>query len=162
MTAIQRRGLFLLLVCLVLPLCPPGQAPPPEKLESKAFEAAVSLAQSLTQWAFLIMGGSVVILVGTSYYRPIDQLVRLSYLSFIPGWICLGLSIYNGTKVQRAYLGYLFLPNLDLARLRLMINRDAYRQIQYMEWGTGIFGIWLLVYLIWWIFGKNTQSSKVG
>jgi hypothetical protein len=38
--------------------------------EAKFFEAAQTLAQGLSQWSLLIVAGSLVIIVSTSYYRP--------------------------------------------------------------------------------------------
>jgi hypothetical protein len=130
-----------------------------EKLDPKSLEAAVALSQTLTQWAFLIMGGSVVIVVGTSYYRPAGRFARGSYLLFVPGWIFLASSIYRGIMVQRANLGFLFLPSPDVAGFRKAINRDAYGQIASMEWGLAIFGLWLVIYLCWWVFRSGAQTA---
>jgi hypothetical protein len=44
--------------------------------DSKFFEAAQSLAQSLSQWDLLILGGSLVVIVSTSYYRPQSIKIR--------------------------------------------------------------------------------------
>jgi uncharacterized SAM-binding protein YcdF (DUF218 family) len=151
------RVLFTSAICALLAL--PALAQVAEKLDPKSLEAAVALSQTLTQWAFLIMGGSVVILVGTSYYRPPDRFTRGSYFLFVPGWTLLASSIYHGIMVQRANLGFLFFPNLDVAGFRRTINRDAYGQIESMEWGLAIFGLWLLIYLCWWIFRAGAQTS---
>jgi|GEM_PF-2316811 len=130
-----------------------------EKADTKAFEAAVSLAQSLTQWAYLIIGGSVLILVGREYHRPSKLGLRTFYLLFIPGWACLALSIYHGVRVQRAYLGYLLRPQPNLAEFKEAMNSDAYAQMSRMHWGLGFLALWLLIYLSWWVFGKTVQAS---
>lgn len=156
----------LLSVCCFADSQQPGKAETaervekPEKVDTKPFEAAVSLAQSLTQWAYLIMGGSILVLVGNSYHRPSTRTVRSMYFLFVPGWICLGTSIYKGIQVQRAYLAFLMLSHPDLAASKLAINNDAYGQIMWMEWGLSILGVWLLVYLFWWVYGKNVEAKS--
>ena len=75
--------------------------------DSKFFEAALSLAQSLSQWDLLILGGSLVVIVSTSYYRPKTLKVRAAYFLFIPTWLCLAISVYQGIAVQRSYVAYL-------------------------------------------------------
>src|SRR5215469_8281282 len=75
--------------------------------DSKFFEGALALAQSLSQWALLILGGSLVVIVSTSYYRPKDLKVRAAYFLFIPTWIFLASSIYQGAAVQQSYVAYL-------------------------------------------------------
>jgi hypothetical protein len=51
---------------------------------SKFFEAAQALAQSLSQWDLLIIAGSMVVIVSTSYYRPARRKIRAAYLLFLP------------------------------------------------------------------------------
>lgn len=121
-------------------------------LDPKGLEAVVALAQNLCQWAFLIIGGSVVILLGTSYRRPASSWIRRSFALFVPAWMCLAGSIYEGTQVQRAALGYYFLSNKNI---KPVINEDAYSQIRCIQWGLVLLGIWLLIFLIWWISNKG-------
>src|SRR5258708_35408735 len=61
----------------------------------KLFEAATSLANTLTSWAFLMIGGSILAIIGTSYYRPAALWVRCSYLAFVPAWFFLSWSVYS-------------------------------------------------------------------
>jgi hypothetical protein len=75
--------------------------------EAKFFEAAQTLAQGLSQWSLLIVAGSLVIIVSTSYYRPSHPRVRAAYFLFIPAWLCLAISINEGIRVQRSYVAYL-------------------------------------------------------
>jgi hypothetical protein len=124
----------------------------------KLFEAATALANTLTSWAFVMIGGSVLAVLGTSYYRPAARWVRCTYLAFIPAWIFLSWSVYAGTRVQGVYLAALYSPQPDIAALRRSVNEDAGSQIQRMEWGLICFGLWLTLYLMWWIF--HTEGGK--
>jgi hypothetical protein len=122
---------------------------------AKAFEAGILFAQTLMGWALLIVAGSIVVLVGTSYYRPAKFGIRLSYLLFLPGWFCLGLSMYHGVQLSRVYLTTLFARSPDIPLLQSTFTNEAYKQIRQMEWGLAFFAVWLLVYLFWWVLAKD-------
>lgn len=130
----------------------------------KAFEAAVAFSQNLSGWALLIAGGSIVTLVGTSYHRPQHCWARLIYLEFVPGWCFLGRSMYFGVQVQRAYLGYLFAnpTGETLMKFKGAVNDDALRQILGIQHAVICFGIWLLLYLAWWLFNRDVQQTSRG
>ena len=124
----------------------------------KAFAAAASLAQSLEQLTIAIMGGSIAVLLTSFTHRP-GRWMRWAYFLFLPGWVSLSYAIYRGVQVQRVFLSYHFLPNPNLASLRVAINRDAYCQIQSLELGLLIFGVWLILYLFWWIFAEENDKK---
>jgi len=123
---------------------------------TKAYEAAVSLENTLTTWAFAIFGGSILLILGTSYYRPRKLWQRGIYLIFLPGWAFLAASVYKGTRVQEAYLASLFAAKGDFGR---SLNSDLGHQIDYMVRGLFCFGIWLLMYFIWWMLNHDIDSE---
>jgi hypothetical protein len=127
---------------------------------AKACQATVSYSQSLTEWALLIFGGSVAILVGASYVRPQNRLVRSGYFLFILGWASLLRSIYSGSQVQRAYLAYLWSPGMSISEARRTIGTDVATQIGSLKWALCVFGIWLCVYLCWWILHRKEPSRS--
>lgn len=86
-------------------------------------------------------------------------MVRVSYLLFVPAWIYLAVSIYRGIRVQRAYLGFLLRSNAVLKTTKEAMNADAYAQIHCMQIGLAFLGLWLLIYLLWWVFAKKVQHS---
>jgi hypothetical protein len=131
-----------------------GAAP----LDTKAVDAALSLAQSLTQLALLIFAGSLAAVIGTSHQQPHSQPMRITYLAFVPGWLLLVLSLHKGTLVQRDYVAYLF--QLPAAQTSLsQMSEDAYGQITFLEYSLLVFAVWLLIYLVWWIFWSQQQLS---
>jgi hypothetical protein len=136
----------------------------PASHDSKAFEGAVAFAQSLSGWALLIAGGSIVTLVGTSYYRPQKWWARLMYLAFLPGWYFLGRCMFFGVNVQRAYLGYLFLNPVGdkIIAFKGAVNDDALRQVLGFQHAVYCFGAWLLLYLIWWLCNHDPQKTGGG
>lgn len=113
-------------------------------------ESAGAFAQSLAQWEFIIIGASVLVILGTSYYRPQRKLFRLSYLLFIPAWGCLAYSIYRGVRAQETYLAYTLLANSSSEGVIKALNHDLNSQIRWMWVGLVCLAIWLTVYLIWW------------
>jgi hypothetical protein len=122
----------------------------------KGFEAAVSYSQSLTQWALLLLGGTVLLLLGTSYYRPGNRFVLYSYLLFVPSWGCLGVSMWHGTRVAQAYLAYLWFRHVTAREIKIAINHDLLWQGGAMECALAVLTLWMLVYLYWWIKCKKT------
>lgn len=124
----------------------------------RGFDAAVTLAQSLTQWGFLIIAGSVVIIVGTSYYRPNSKFVRATYLLFLAAWTLMGISIFRGIQVQMANVARLFESNPSLYEVRRTMTHDASSQVLYMKASLWVFGAWLVCFSLWWVFHKQAPS----
>lgn len=139
-----------------------GQGQTTTSIDPKAFEAGASYAQSLVQLSLLIAGGTIAILVGSSYIRPKHRGVRYAYFLFVFGWIFLGLSMYYGFRTQRDYLGYLWAAKVDPHDVLRAMNTDAYKQLSWMERSLVIFGLWLLVYLIWWVLHKGSSQIRDG
>jgi hypothetical protein len=131
--------------------------------DSKFFEGALALAQSLSQWGLLILGGSLVLIVSTSYYRPKDLKMRSTYFLFIPTWICLAYSVYQGAAVQQSYVAYLVATRgtpsqSTLDKIAENITNATRHQILSLEFALLFGAIWLLIYLVWWI--RSTQSPS--
>jgi hypothetical protein len=136
-----------------------AQVAAPSRSDRGSFEAVVSFAQSLAQWEFVIIGASVLVLVGTSYNRPRALHIRGFYLLFLPAWGCLAYSIYRGMRAQEAYLAYLLLPVTTTAGVTRTLNRDINAQILWMEVGLGCFFVWLVAYLVWWTCLKQAAEG---
>jgi hypothetical protein len=133
--------------------------------DSKFFEAAQSLAQSLSQWALLIIGGSLVIVVSTSYRRPENRRVRAAYFLFIPMWCCLAVSIYQGIMVQRSYVAYLVASRSTptsqvLNSIAKEITNATRIQIGALEISLLIGAVWLLIYIVWWICSNQPEKTS--
>jgi hypothetical protein len=133
-----------------------------EPQTEKALEAAVSFSQSLSQWAYIALGGSVAFLLKDLKSRPTHRLLRYSFWAFIPGWLLLASSIYQGTRVHRTYVAYLMSSNPQREGTILNFNRYAHAQISCMQLGLFLFGAWLVFFLAVWIsvnspFGTETR-----
>jgi hypothetical protein len=138
---------------------------PPAIDDSKFFEAAQTLAQGLSQWDLLILAGSLVIIISTSYYRPRNKGMRATYFLFLPTWSGLALSIYEGISVQRSYVAYLVAsrgtpqPKL-LAQIAENMTSAIRRQIGWLETALVFAAIWLLIYIAWWVFTTQSEGNS--
>jgi hypothetical protein len=118
-------------------------------------KSIVDQSNVLSGWALAILGGSILILVSTSYIRPADKKIRLIYLLFIPGWFFLAYSMYFGDSISRQYIAAVFTPDEQtLLTIGSNINREFARQLNNFGLGITVFVVWLAVYLCWWIFGN--------
>ena len=113
----------------------------------------------LVTWALAVVAGSVATIVSTSYLRPMNRAMRSIYLLFIPGWLFLGLSIYYGEKISRRYMAAKLVPEENLSKIAKLVNQDFGNQRLMLEIGLLIFALWLVVFLIWWVFGDWSVSS---
>jgi hypothetical protein len=131
--------------------------------DSKILEACQTLAQSISQWDLLIIAGSIVIIIGTSYYRPTRLFVRAAYFLFIPAWAYLAASIYQGILVQRSYVAYLFgahsKSQTTTNQIFENIANSTRDEITYLEIALVIVPLWLIIYLSWWIFSKESGGK---
>jgi hypothetical protein len=133
--------------------------------DSKFFEAAQALAQSLSAWDLLIIGGSLVMIVSTSYYRPRSRKMRSAYFLFLPAWGFLAFSVYQGIQVQRSYVAYLVAagkvekdPKVisDIARNMEVATKS---EIWALELALVFLGMWLLIYIGWWVFSEHAGEK---
>ena len=128
----------------------------------KALELAVSFSQSLSQWAYIVIGGSVAILLRDLKYRPKDTLVRRSFWLFFPGWAGLVVSIYEGIRVQQRYVARWMNPNPQIDDIVAKFNRHTVWQIRCMQLGLLCFALWLVVFLVRWITHRDEPPTDIG
>jgi hypothetical protein len=130
--------------------------------DSKFFEAAQALAQALSQWALLIIGASMIIIVSTDYYRPKTRRMRFVYLWFIPSWALLATSIYRGIQVQGTYVAYLVAARNKNAveKIALKMNEDTLSQIWFLKAGLIFLAIWLVTYFWLWVWFDKISEDK--
>ncbi len=112
----------------------------------------MAFSQTLSQWCFLIIGGTVLTLLQSTAHRPVKRYARWSYLWFAPAWGCFVTSIFYGTKAQRVHLAYLLNAATTWEGARSHLNPYMNCQIWMMEAGLVCLIPWLLVMLGWWVF----------
>jgi hypothetical protein len=131
-------------------------------MSNEAIKQIVESSDKIVTWSLTVLGGSVAILLGTSYIRPRSRLMRLSYLLFIPGWASLGLSFQSGNSIaNRSIMFFLESNNSELVnKILYKINDDYREQLTYFYIGLFIFGVWLCTYLFWWIFSSFKVENE--
>lgn len=137
-----------------------GQPGDPDRYLREGLKVIAEESRNLTGWGLAIIGASVIAIASTSYFRPPSKRVRLTYLLFIPGWLLIGLSIRDGEKVSRRFAAAAFAQKRDtLVQIGDFINNGFGSQLTYMQWGLGFFSLWLLVFILWWVFGDVPKPA---
>jgi len=163
MVVLKQRSLLVLGGSLCFAASSLAQGTPSDRLNGKSLEAAVSFAQSLAQWEFVIIGGSLLIVIGTSYHRPKRWYIRVFYpLLFLPAWACLARSIYFGTRAQEAFLAYLLLSTSTADTATHTLNADIGNEIYWMWFGLLFLFAWLVGYLAWWTWNNDIEPARSG
>jgi hypothetical protein len=125
----------------------------------KSLELAVAFSQSLSQWAYIVLGGSVAILLRDLKYRLKDSWIRHSFWLFLPGWACLAISIYEGIRVQERYVARWMFAGSQIEDIVQKFNSHTACQIWFMQAGLFIFAVWLVVFLLRWILYRIEPES---
>ncbi len=119
-----------------------------------AMKWAAEGSSTMVTWALSTIGGSIAAIVSTSYLRPANERIRLIYLLYLPGWMCLGVSIHCGNVLARRHIAAHFVPSPQLQRIADLMNHDYLYQQSLLAIGLGVFGVWLTCFLLWWVFGN--------
>jgi hypothetical protein len=117
----------------------------------KALELAASFSQSLSQWAYIVIGASAAVLLRDLTTNPSDRITRHIFWFLIPGWVLLGASIYHGIRVQERYVARWMNPNPQISDLIFKFNHHTLLQIRFMEYGLACLALWLMLFLCRWI-----------
>lgn len=132
-----------------------------------ALKLVAKSSATLITWALSVVGGSVAAIVSTSYLRPKNPKVRLIYLLYLPGWLFLGLSVYFGDRVSRHYVASRFVAAHGsdasaydkVLAIGQKMNADYISQQNMLMLGLLMFGAWLSLFLLWWVFGEWTTNQ---
>ena len=122
-------------------------------------EQVNSGSAGLVTWALAVVAGSVATIVSTSYLRPMNRAMRSIYLLFIPGWFFLGLSVYYGERISRRLMAAKLVPRESLSEIARFVNQEFGKQRLMLEIGLLFFALWLVIFLIWWVFGDWSVSN---
>jgi hypothetical protein len=114
------------------------------------------MSGKITSWSLAITGGTFLAILSEEYVHPVEVKFRTPYFLFVVGWIYIGISIYNGISIS-GVAAAAELNALDLDSLvQGSVACDKYfeRQLRWFKLALLVFGIWLSLYLLWWIFGN--------
>jgi hypothetical protein len=123
----------------------------------ESLKSVADHSNDLSNWAILMIAGSIAMVVGTSYLRPQERNVRLAYLVFVPAWFLLAISILAGRDVKGGYLASTIVVEKYLFGTVSCANAALSRQIDFLFYAVALLSIWLLVFLHWWVFSPRTE-----
>lgn len=117
-------------------------------------------SNDLSNWSILLIAGTIAMVVGTSYLRPAERTVRLAYLLFPPIWMILALSVLAGRDVRGSYLASTIVADRFLFGTIACANAVLARQIEFLFFAVIALGVWLIIFLHWWIFVPHEEKAK--
>ena len=120
----------------------------------------VENSAQLSTWALAVGGGSVLAVLSTSYHRPTQLRLRLPYLLFLPGWLCLGYSLYLGNAIVGKHMAALMVKQEHVRAIASSINDLYSDQRSYLLYALVCFAVWLVIYLLCWVFLKSFKEEK--
>jgi glucan phosphoethanolaminetransferase (alkaline phosphatase superfamily) len=105
-------------------------------------------------WSLSVVGGTILIIVSSSYLHPATKELKLAYLLFFLGWIFLAFSINKGIVISGRSMAAEFYSGND-KMIRVIFektNNDFKCQLNLFKWALLVFAIWLILFLFWWVF----------
>ncbi len=114
-----------------------------------------SSAGKISSWSLSVLGGSILTLLSDKYLHPENIELRLPYILFFIGWVFLAISLYNSKEILgRSIAAELYKVDKDnLKPIFRKCNKLYKNQLMFFNLSLLAFGIWLVIYLSWWIFG---------
>lgn len=110
-------------------------------------------SKEFVTWSLSLLGGSILLILGTDHIKPPSKTFRLIYFIFFPAWYCLVICIHDYTKMKNASFDLNITSKIQ-SQLNICrdINNLYAHQINYFFYSIIFLSIWLCLYLIWWIF----------
>jgi hypothetical protein len=94
---------------------------------------------------------TVAAVLGTSYHQLRLLNHRLPYLLFVPGWVCLAISLYKGNDVSGRYLSTKMVSSDAVRAIASDINNLYDAQRTLLLWALVFLTLRLAIYLYLWI-----------
>ena len=119
-------------------------------------------AAPYSEWSIMMVGASLLALISTSYSKPQVRFLRSYYFLFIPAWFFLGQSIYYGDLVRRGYIAASLMSENTYFGVHEAMNANFIEQISALRYGVAFLSFWLLLYIVWFVFGDDSAKSGNG
>lgn len=120
-----------------------------------ALQHILESSSQLTTWSLAVFGGSIALIVSTSYHRPTRLIYRLPFALFLLGWAAIAKSLHAGNLLTGAYLASLIVGGEHIPKIASNINDLYGAQRSHLFIALGIFGVWLVYYLLAWMFSPD-------
>lgn len=126
----------------------------------ESLKSVADHSNDLSNWAILMIAGSIAMVVGTSYLRPKEWNVRLAYLLFVPAWFLLAVSVLAGRDVKGGYLASTIIAEKYLFGAVSCASSALARQIDFLFCAVTLLSAWLFVFLHWWVFSPRSAEGN--
>lgn len=123
--------------------------------------AAISASsQQLVNLASAFLGGSVVLLIGISHVSPPNKKLRSIYFLLVACWGFILASMLSGDSVLRNYLAAMVAKSPEKSiEIYAIANGNYADQLDYLRLAVLFFAIWLLLYMTWWTFFRESKTG---
>lgn len=123
-------------------------------------DAEAANAKDVTGWCLSVLGGSILVFIGTSYIKPVKKKARYIYLLFLPGWYFLGNSFYRASDIISVSIyDKRFTHQPDIIKAAVdKVYGAANSMYHNLYVCLCIFGLWLVTMLMLWIFQQTTSE----
>ncbi|MDB5119813.1 MAG: hypothetical protein JWN56_1031 [Sphingobacteriales bacterium] len=111
----------------------------------------------LISWSLAIIGGTILLIISTSYIHP-KGYILYSYFLFAIGWGFLATSIYYGEVLTRIYIAGITTSEIDrdgITQIGQEVDIKFGSQIKFFKYGILTFSVWLTLFLFWYILLKK-------
>jgi hypothetical protein len=127
-------------------------------MDVEPFKAAAEGSMLLIVWALALTGLTVIAIAGCELLRASKHL-RKTCLLFLPVWTLCGYSVSYGVQVWQGYMAALFGRKENRLKVAEAMGNDYLSQLEFLEFALFALGVWLIVFLFWWIFVDPHQRS---
>jgi len=125
----------------------------------ESLKSVAEHSKDLSNWSVGMIAGAIATIVGTSYLRPAKLSMRLAYLLFPLSWTLLICSTLAGREVKGSYLASTIVADRFLYDSVACANAALARQLDFLTWGTAVLGVWLVIFLRWWVFDPEEKAK---
>ena len=142
-----------------------AQAPSPTKhQEARAqtlrnLESVLAFSNSMRDLCIAALGGTVVLVLGSSLRRPQGLRARAGFLWLLPGWVALSSALQKWAEVHQHHLALVLSPKADPLTILERVNNAIQVQITHTSIAMAFIGAWLMLYLVWWVFHRQPEET---
>jgi hypothetical protein len=119
-------------------------------MDTNTVQAIISASNNIASWSLSLLGATLLAVLSSSYIKPLGKWSKLIYLLFIPGWVFLALSIKCNDTITRRGIAATIDPN-RIPSIVDKMNDEFALQLKDFNIALYLFGLWLLLFLLWWI-----------
>ena len=122
-------------------------------------------SSTIVGWCVMALGGTFLVILSSSFVRPKESYWRLSYLLFLPAWVCLIWSTIKGDEIAGRIVAATVAKgkSLDIYNKTMSaINQDfvTQRELFILSLLLLFLFLWLCIYLVWFVFYLDKESSE--